>query len=154
MKENSFLLSSRDLVQEHSVRECLTGSTIMQNYRSKMAKNMLSLTLEIICLLTGEDYMIVKKYGEHVTHNSPNILEGSCRTQSPNMVPPSSSLIRERNNEKKILELSNQIIQLLTGEVSMWCEDVTVHLSMEEWEYLGGHLDHYKDVIGRMIVYC
>ncbi|XP_063289748.1 oocyte zinc finger protein XlCOF22-like isoform X2 [Pelobates fuscus] len=104
-----------------------------------MTERILNLTLEIIYLLTGEPA---------VTHSSSqHVTEGSCRTQISITVSPPHSLIHERNNDQKILELTNQIIQLLTGEVPIRCEDVTVHLSMEEWEYLEGHKDLYRDVM-------
>ncbi|XP_063289731.1 oocyte zinc finger protein XlCOF22-like [Pelobates fuscus] len=116
--------------------------------RDRMGEKILNLTLEIIYLLTGENYIAAKESKNKVGHiSSPCVSEESCKTQISSMVPPSHSLIRERNNEKKILELTNQIIQLLTEEVPIRCEDVTVHLSMEEWEYLEDNKDVYKDVM-------
>ncbi|XP_063289758.1 zinc finger protein 436-like [Pelobates fuscus] len=115
---------------------------------TQIDETILDLTLGIICLLAGEDQVVAKKVCEYFNHNSShNVTEGSYRTQSPSKVNPRSSLIRERKNNKKILELTNQIIQLLTGEVPIRCEDVTVYFSMEEWEYLEGHKDLYKDVM-------
>ncbi|XP_075692556.1 uncharacterized protein LOC142659892 isoform X2 [Rhinoderma darwinii] len=118
-----------------------------RNHRShKMTEQILNLTLEIIYLLTGEDYTVVKKSGECVAPNSyPNVSGGWSESQGPIMVPP--ALIQERSHERKILEITNKIIQMLTGEVPIRCQDITVYFSMEEWEYLEGHKDQYKDVM-------
>ncbi|KAG9476298.1 hypothetical protein GDO78_003063 [Eleutherodactylus coqui] len=117
----------------------------MDKDRNEITKKILNFTLEIIYLLSGEDYILVKKTsGDCVTpithlHES----GGWSRSQSP-VAEPSLYL---PIHEHKILELTNKIIELLTGEVPIRCQDVTVYLSMEEWEYLIGHKDLYKDVM-------
>ncbi|KAM4691149.1 uncharacterized protein WCC33_016007 [Rhinophrynus dorsalis] len=124
-----------------------TNTIIMTKDQHLMAERILKLTMEIIYLLTGENYTVVKKSGDHVTHGAkPWEPEGQCRTQSPIMEPPSVSLKQQRNNEQKILELTNEIIHLLNREVPIRCEDVAVYFSLEEWEYLEGHKELYKEV--------
>ncbi|XP_063814482.1 oocyte zinc finger protein XlCOF7.1-like [Pseudophryne corroboree] len=111
-------------------------------------ERILNITLEIIYLLTREVYTVVKKSGDGVTPCScPNVSNGLSRTLNPIMEFSPHSQIHERDNDQKVLKLTNKIIQLLTGEVPIRCEDVTVYLSMEEWEYLEGHKDLYKDVM-------
>uniref|UniRef100_A0A8C5QJ74 C2H2-type domain-containing protein n=1 Tax=Leptobrachium leishanense TaxID=445787 RepID=A0A8C5QJ74_9ANUR len=114
--------------------------------RDPLSQRILDLTLEMIFLLTGEGHMVVKIH-EMVSDSSRHqISEGHGRSQSFNTEPPPHSGIHEKNHEK-ILELSNQIIRLLTGEVPIRCEDVTVYLSMEEWEYVERHKELYEDVM-------
>uniref|UniRef100_A0A8C5WIS5 C2H2-type domain-containing protein n=1 Tax=Leptobrachium leishanense TaxID=445787 RepID=A0A8C5WIS5_9ANUR len=114
--------------------------------RDSLTQKILDLTLEIIFLLTGEAHKVVKIH-EMVTDNSTHQIQGGLyyRSKSFNTEPPPHSGIHEQNNEM-ILELSNKIIRLLTGEVPIRCEDVSVYLSMEEWEYLEGHKKLYEDV--------
>ncbi|XP_068112299.1 zinc finger protein 879-like [Hyperolius riggenbachi] len=105
-----------------------TVSKRMKKDRNKMANKLFDLTLEIIYLLTGESFPHVKS-GDHVTIKA----------------PATHSLTPESN--KKILEVTNKMIELLTGEVPVRCQDVTVYFSMEEWQYLEGHKDLYKDLM-------
>ncbi|XP_073422278.1 uncharacterized protein [Dendrobates tinctorius] len=113
--------------------------------RDKMAERMLHLTLEVLFCLTGEDYTVVKKTSSDRCQDP--VSEGWGRPLSPITGPPPHPLIHEDINDQKILELIYKMIDLLTGEVSIRCQDVAVYFSMEEWEYLEGHRDLYKNVI-------
>ncbi|CAI9559469.1 unnamed protein product [Staurois parvus] len=108
----------------------MTASMRMEEDRSHMTERILKLTLEIIYLLTGERFPLLKS-GDHMTIT----------------VPPCDSLKPERHNMQKILEVTKKMMELLTGEVPIRCQGVTVYFSMEEWEYLEGHKDLYKDVM-------
>ncbi|CAI9614680.1 unnamed protein product, partial [Staurois parvus] len=69
-------------------------------------RKILDLTLEIIYLLTGEDYTVVKKTSDG--------------GHSPVLVFPPHSLIYSMNTKRKILEVVERITDLLTGEVPSW----------------------------------
>ncbi|XP_044153030.1 oocyte zinc finger protein XlCOF7.1-like, partial [Bufo gargarizans] len=114
----------------------------MDRDRDKMAESILNLTLEILFRLTGEDYTVVQKTSSERWQD-----EGWVRTLRPIMEPPPHPLIHEEINREKILELTNKMIELLTGEVPIRCQDVTVYFSMEEWEYLEEHKYQYKDIM-------
>ncbi|XP_053568289.1 gastrula zinc finger protein XlCGF66.1-like [Bombina bombina] len=77
----------------------------MNKYRKQIAEQFLSQALSIICLLTGEEYVVVKKRPSH------------------------SSIHRQ------------------SREVPIKCDDVAVYFSLEEWEYIEGHKELYKDVM-------
>ncbi|XP_040294324.1 gastrula zinc finger protein XlCGF66.1-like [Bufo bufo] len=109
----------------------------MEKY-SQMTEKILNLTLEIIYLLTGEDYGPVKKPAKNNTLSS---------RKSPIKDHQPHSRINTSKNEQKILKFTNRIIELLTGEVPIRSQDVTVYFSMKEWEYLEEHKDLYKEVI-------
>ncbi|CAH2321019.1 oocyte zinc finger -like [Pelobates cultripes] len=113
-------------------RELLSNSE-MNRTRSEMTEKILDFTLEFVYLVTGEDYIFMKKNEERVINgSSPHVSQSISRTEGINRMPPPHSLIPDRNHDKKILKLTNKIIHLLTGEV---------------WEYLEGHGDLYKEVI-------
>ncbi|XP_073406373.1 uncharacterized protein [Dendrobates tinctorius] len=113
--------------------------------KNAMAERLLELNLEILFQLTGEDYTVVKKTSSERCQDP--VSEGWGRPLSPITGPPPHPLIHEEINDQKILELTYKMIELLTGEVPIRCQDVTVYFSMEEWEYLEGHKDLYKDIM-------
>ncbi|XP_068111776.1 oocyte zinc finger protein XlCOF8.4-like [Hyperolius riggenbachi] len=121
----------------------------MERDRSLMTKKILDLTLEIIYLLTGEAYTLVKKTSsDHVTPSSHlHALEGWIRKQSHILGPPPPICIPDRNNDKKILEITNKITELLVGEVPIRCQDVTVCLSKEKENCLEGQKNVYIDIV-------
>ncbi|XP_073411723.1 uncharacterized protein [Dendrobates tinctorius] len=123
----------------------LIYSSRMDMDREKMAERILHLTLEILFRLTGEDYTVVKKTSSERCQDP--VSEGLGRPLSPITGPPPHPLMYEDINDQKILELTYNMIELLTGEVPIRCQDVAVYFSMEEWEYLEGHIDLYKDVM-------
>ncbi|KAM5180206.1 oocyte zinc finger protein XlCOF7.1-like isoform 2-T2 [Mantella aurantiaca] len=90
---------------------------------SPTAEKILNLTLEIIYLLTGEDYIVVKK-SEHDSSGRP--------PQCPAPVgDPLPFLLSHNRDDRKILKMTNKIIELLSGEL----------------EYLRGYKDLYEDLV-------
>ncbi|XP_073537613.1 uncharacterized protein [Phyllobates terribilis] len=149
-------LAHLHLIQVPTISDPLSGDRLykiifvidpsrMESNRFKMAERILHLSLEILFRLTGEDYIIMKKTSSERCQDP--VSERWGRTLSPITGPPPHPLIHEDINDQKILELTYKMIELLTGEVPIRCQDVTVYFSMEEWEYLEGHKDLYKDVM-------
>ncbi|XP_075704080.1 oocyte zinc finger protein XlCOF29-like isoform X2 [Rhinoderma darwinii] len=85
----------------------------MDKDRNEMSRRILDFTLEIIYLLSGEEYTIVKKTSCDCT--TPIIHESGGWSSSPITEPPPHSRI----HEKKILELIYKMTELLTGEVTL-----------------------------------
>ncbi|KAM4034846.1 uncharacterized protein ACNLHF_021551 [Anomaloglossus baeobatrachus] len=126
-------------------RILLIDPSRMDMDRDKMAERILHLTLEILFWLTGGNYTVGKKTSSERCQAP--VSEEWGRPLSPITGPPPHPLIHEDINDQKILELNYKMIELRTGEVPIRCQDVTVYFSMEEWEYLEGHKDLYKDVM-------
>ncbi|XP_068113363.1 gastrula zinc finger protein XlCGF66.1-like [Hyperolius riggenbachi] len=108
----------------------MTTSVRMDEDQNQMTERIFNLTLEIIYLLTRESFSSVKS-GDHVTI----------------LVPQFHSLISDGHNKQKILEIIRKMVELLTGEVPMRCQDVTIYFSKEEGQYVDRHQDLYKDTM-------
>ncbi|OCT58874.1 hypothetical protein XELAEV_18001362mg [Xenopus laevis] len=113
------------------------SDTGMKGKKKKKDKNeeergkkerMVNLTLEMIYLLTGEHYIPRKKSDDGGALHAPG------------------SVIQKENNknDKKILELMSNIIQLLTGEVAIRTDHVSIYFSLDEWDYIKGNKDLYR----------
>ncbi|KAM8952610.1 uncharacterized protein RCH25_043343 [Pelodytes ibericus] len=113
--------------------------------------SILNHAMEIICLLSGEDYILVKRQGDEGLHSNRSSL--SSRKTHGTSMGHSNSRYRyaddkdQKTMTKKILSLANRIIQLLTKEVPIKHDDFAVYFSMEEWEYIEFHKEDYLDVV-------
>ncbi|KAM4051805.1 uncharacterized protein ACNLHF_025972 isoform 1-T5 [Anomaloglossus baeobatrachus] len=116
----------------------------MNKDKDQIMEKILNLSLEIIFHLTGEDYTVVKTSSDRC--QAP-VSEGWGGTLSPIPGLPPHPRIHKDINDQKILELTHKMLELLTGEVPIRCQDVTLYFSMEEWEYLEGHKERYKEMM-------
>ncbi|KAM4033763.1 uncharacterized protein ACNLHF_020577 isoform 1-T2 [Anomaloglossus baeobatrachus] len=110
----------------------MSANFMMEKDEDQLTETLLSLTMRMIYLLTGGEYVIEKSRStlrDHLLH----------------------SRRKEKTNYQEILDLTNRIVHLLTGEVPVRCHDVALYFSMEEWEYLERHADLYQDVISETL---
>ncbi|XP_068115332.1 zinc finger protein 585A-like [Hyperolius riggenbachi] len=118
----------------------MTTSMKPDEDKSYMTGKLLNLNLQMIYLLIREHYE-----GTKDTSCEPSTPIENLHGPSSTPVPPPQSVKHERSHKKKILEVTNKMMELLTGEVPEKSQDVTVYFSMEEWQYIEGHKDLYKD---------
>ncbi|XP_075698202.1 uncharacterized protein LOC142663438 [Rhinoderma darwinii] len=95
--------------ESESPAEHPVGSVVLEDDLEWISGNILRLTLEIIYTVTGEDYVIVRRTG-----NDNLSADLSRMLQNPFAAPSLPS----RLHEKKILQLTNKIVQLLPRDGS------------------------------------
>ncbi|KAM5141657.1 uncharacterized protein ACMZJ9_015371 [Mantella aurantiaca] len=125
-----------------AVHGTATYGAMERDEKSHMTERMLNLTLEIIYLLTGEKFAAVKMTCiEGLLQGMyPPVAEGWDRSQTSIAVTSAHSSILDRNHMQKIGEITNKLIDLLTGEVPIRRQDVTDCISRKDHN-LEGHKD-------------
>ncbi|XP_075054614.1 uncharacterized protein LOC142140705 isoform X12 [Mixophyes fleayi] len=117
--------------------EHIRHSLLIDKNKDLIIEKLLNLTLEIICLLTREDFTVVRKSGDRVTEDSgPPAPDTWTRTQSPITEAPPHAPIEERNRDGMVLEPA-EIFNGETEKVPGKSKDVEVSFSMTEWDYSG-----------------
>ncbi|XP_063807212.1 uncharacterized protein LOC134995815 isoform X3 [Pseudophryne corroboree] len=130
---------------EVQVLEHIRHSLLSDRNKDLIIDKLLSLTMEIICLLTREDFIVVRKSGDQVTDISgPPVSDRSSGTQSPNIEAPPHAPTVERNRDRNI-QPPTEVYHRETGKVPGKCKDVEVSFSVTEWDYSGGHNDVVMD---------
>ncbi|OCT58378.1 oocyte zinc finger protein XlCOF29-like [Xenopus laevis] len=127
--QRGFFKASRSQRDQVEISEEQTDAVMGNMNNNQRNEKILNLTLEIIYLLSGEDFTVMKKSDNGVPQRCNDcMLEGLCRRHTPTVTQMSNSVI-QKENDKIALELLSNIIQLLTGE---------------EWEYLNGNKALYS----------
>ncbi|XP_063287938.1 oocyte zinc finger protein XlCOF7.1-like isoform X3 [Pelobates fuscus] len=111
--------------------------------KKQMTERILNLTLEIIYVLTGEDYVVVKKQSDSAT----DCISLCGSEKSHSVDSPPTPVLNEQNNDQKILEPTNKLLHFLTGEAPERCEDITVRFTMEEQDCLEEDQKDYREVV-------
>ncbi|XP_063807165.1 oocyte zinc finger protein XlCOF7.1-like isoform X2 [Pseudophryne corroboree] len=125
--------------------EHIRHSLLSDRNKDLIIDKLLSLTMEIICLLTREDFIVVRKSGDQVTDISgAPVSDRSSGTQSPNTEAPPHAPTGERNRDRNI-QAPTEVYPRETGKVPGKCKDVEVSFSVTEWDCSGGHNDVVMD---------
>ncbi|XP_069615537.1 oocyte zinc finger protein XlCOF7.1-like [Ranitomeya imitator] len=128
--------------EHRRVSDFLHHSLMMSKDKIEVTGKILNLTLEIIFLLTGEDFVLRKRQNDQSTDDCQLCLsDGSTKDRIPSEQRPCPSPAHEETPEPGETPHSSD------EEIPVRCEDVAVFFSVEEWKYLEGHKERYKDVV-------
>ncbi|PIO11346.1 hypothetical protein AB205_0011520, partial [Aquarana catesbeiana] len=117
MEEWEYLEGHKDLYKDVMMENQQLLNDV--NMKKKNLHNgILILTLEIVCLLTGEDCTVVMKSSTEnkIRRRSHRLSTRQRERRDPIPMHPPPLLALQENKKKKILEVTKKMVELLTGE--------------------------------------
>ncbi|XP_018108225.1 zinc finger protein 436 isoform X2 [Xenopus laevis] len=140
-ERNKHLHKDQNQFSEHLANLVILVNKMTKD-KSQTTGKIFNYTLEIIYLLIGEDYVVVKKENDNDSQSSRCLSEYTCGDQTIITDDPLISLTQEKNSDKKIMDLAKKISQVLMKKAPAKCEEDALYSCMEQ--YLGAYREVYK----------
>ncbi|KAM4641529.1 gastrula zinc finger protein XlCGF66.1-like [Discoglossus pictus] len=110
----------------------------------KVTEVILKHALEIVFLLTGEQYVVVKIKAEIPPYNTNSSISEAVHGVP---VPPNGSMADKKHRDNMILRHASNIIILLSGEIPVRYDNVAMYFTTDELQYCEEHKEIYKDIM-------